>query len=298
VTIVMTIPLRAYGLIHVHLSSRMSGTTPNGGIVVSHAGVIGARALVDDALALIDDLTSEQWAADTACHGWRVFDVVTHLGFFINVIVDPAIVLPDNPSGISELLNDAAVRERADWSLTEVIDYYRAQSTVGLATLAALQDESMRDVPLTMGDLGTYRLAQLSDAVSFDHLVHLTSDLFAPFGPLPAVPVAIDKAIDPALDWMLAGLPQMNGDALLPVLARPIGLRLTGVSERSFLLARNDDGDKVVVVETDELPDDVATSSASDFLRWGTTRTAWRSAVTVTGEHSRVAAVLDAVNIV
>jgi hypothetical protein len=70
------------------------------------------------------------------------------------------------------------------------------------------------------------------------------------------------------------------------------------VSERSFLLARNDDGDKVVVVETDELPDDVATSSASDFLRWGTTRTAWRSAVTVTGEHSRVAAVLDAVNIV
>lgn len=265
---------------------------------MSLAGVEGARALVADTLALIDDLTPQQWALDSAAHGWRVQDVIAHQAFFFQFIADPDIVLPDNPGGTSEGLNDAGVRERADWSPAEVIEYYRVQSAAGLATLEALQGEELRDNPIAVAELGTYRLAQLSDAVSFDHLVHLSSDLLAPFGPLPDRPLAYEKALDPALDWMIAGLPKMNGTTLLPVLERPVGLRLTGLTERSFVLSRGDTGDDVVVVETDDLPADTAESTAVDFLRWATTRTAWRSHVTTTGDRGLVAAVLDAIDII
>ncbi|GAC67893.1 maleylpyruvate isomerase N-terminal domain-containing protein [Gordonia soli] len=266
---------------------------------MSDAGAAAAKGLVADTFSLLDQLRPEDWTADSAAHGWRVHDVITHMGFFFNFIADPDLVFPDNPSGMSERLNDAAVRERADWTSQQAIDYYRAQSAAGLATLEALQGEDLRDVPLEMLDLGTYRMSQLSDAVAFDHLVHLTSDLLAPHGPLsPAdLSVSVAAAIDPAIDWMIAGLPQMNGAALYPILSSPIGLRLVGATERTFVLTRGE-GNSVTVTETDDLPAEVATSAATEFLRWGTTRSAWRSAVTTAGDRTLVSSVLDAVNIV
>ncbi|MEV5649512.1 maleylpyruvate isomerase N-terminal domain-containing protein [Nocardia sp. NPDC052254] len=265
---------------------------------MSEAGVAAARALVDDVNALLDRLTPADWAADSACHGWRVHDVVTHLGFFFNFIADPNLVLPENPSGTSERLNDAAVRERADWSSQQAIGYYREQSVAGLAALEALQGAEMRDVPLTMLDLGTFRMGQLADAVAFDHLVHLSCDLIAPFGPVSPTEVSLSAAIDPAIDWMIAGLPQMNGAAVARALTRPIGLRLTGATERSFVLSRDTDSSSLLVTETDAVPDDLAVTSATDFLRWATTRSAWRSAVTLTGDHPLIAWALDEIDIV
>lgn len=264
---------------------------------MSTAGVTASRALVDNALKIIEGFGPDDWAADSACHGWRVHDVVTHMGFFFNFIADPALVLPDNPSGTSERLNDAAVHERADWSSGEVVAYYRAQSAAGLATLEALQGPDFAAATVDMLDLGTYRLAALADAVAFDHLVHLTCDLLAPRGPIAGGDVDVATAIDPAIDWTIAGLPQMCRAALDPALTRPVGLRLTGATERTFLLDRDDTG-SVAVTETDDLPADVATTDAVDFLSWSTTRTAWRSAVTVTGDRTSVSAVLDAINIV
>lgn len=131
--------------------------------------------------------------------------------------------------------------------------------------------------------------------------MHLTSDLLKPFGPLDSAEVSVSAAIDPpAIDWMIAGLPQMNGAALYPTLERPIGLHLTGATDRSFVLGRDTAGGIVTVTETADLPADVAASSAIDFLRWGTTRSAWRSAVTVAGGDRQYIAggVLDAVDIV
>ncbi|EME23675.1 maleylpyruvate isomerase N-terminal domain-containing protein [Rhodococcus triatomae] len=264
---------------------------------MSTAGVAASRALVDNALKIIEGFGPDDWAADSACHGWRVHDLVTHMGFFFNFIADPNLVLPDNPSGQSERLNDAAVRERADWTADQVVDYYRTQSEAGLATLEALQGPDFAAATVDMLDLGTYRLAALADAVAFDHLVHLVCDLLAPRGPIADGAVDVAAAIDPAVDWMIAGLPQMCRAALHPVLTGPIGLRLTGATERTFVLDRGAD-DTVVVTETRDLPTDVATTDAVDFLSWATTRTAWRSAVTVTGDRAAVSAVLDAVDVV
>jgi uncharacterized protein (TIGR03083 family) len=263
---------------------------------MSAKGSAAAKLLVADATRLFEGLTDDQWNADSACHGWRVQDVAAHLGYFFNTIADPSLKGPSDHDGTAERLNDASVRERADWTPQQVLAYYTEQATAALGTLDALQAPEMSEATLPLADLGTYRLSQLADAVAFDHLTHLTADLMQPFGPLPTQQVSTTEAIDPAIDWMIAGLPQMCGNALVPVLAGPIGLRLTGPTSRSFVIDK--DGENVVVTETDELPADVAASSAEDFLRWGTVRTAWRSAVEVTGDRAKVAAVLDKINIV
>lgn len=263
---------------------------------MSVQGVAAAKLLVADATALFESLTPQQWDADSACHGWRVHDVATHMGYFFNTMTDPSLKAPKDHDGTAERLNDASVRERADWTPEQVLAYYKEQAAGALGALEALQAPEMSEATLQLADLGTYRLAQLADAVAFDHLVHLSSDLMQPFGPLAARPVSVEAAIDPAIDWMIAGLPQMCSAAIAPIITGPIGLRLTGPTDRSFVLDR--DGDKVVVSETDQLPVDVATSDAEDFTRWSTFRTAWRPAVQVTGDRDRVAAVLDKINIV
>lgn len=263
---------------------------------MSDAGLVGARALAANTVKIAEQFGAAEWEADSACHGWRVHDLIGHMAFFFNFIADPNLVFPPNPSGKSERLNDAAVRERADLPHEQILDYYREQSEAGLATLEALQGAELRDNTLDMLDLGTYKLHLLSDAVSFDHLVHLTSDLLVPFGPIAGGDVDVAAAIDPAIDWMIAGLPQMCGDEVGAALTSPVALRLTGATDRTFVIAPEADG--VVVTETATLPGNVATSSATDFLRWGTTRSAWRSAVTISGDHTTVASVLDAIDIV
>jgi hypothetical protein len=256
------------------------------------------RALADFTLELLPRLSTDEWQADSACHGWRVQDVISHMAFFFNFIADPALDLPANPSGKAERLNDAAVRERADWSTTQVIDYYQAQSAAGLATLQTLQSAQMRDQPLELLDLGEYRMAQLSDAVAFDHLVHLTFDLLAPHGPLPHPTVDPAVAIDPAIDWMMSGVTQMCATSLLAVLDKPIGLTLTGATRRSFVIDRASDREEVLVTETGDLPGGAATSDAMDFLQWGTRRSAWRPVVEVGGDGALVARVLDAIDVI
>ncbi|ROZ50556.1 hypothetical protein EEB13_12410 [Rhodococcus sp. WS3] len=263
---------------------------------MSDAGLAGARALAENTVKIAEQFGTAEWEADSACHGWRIHDLVGHMAFFFNFIADPDLVFPPNPSGMSERLNDAAVRERADLPHEQILDYYREQSAAGLATLTALQGEELRDNALEMLDLGTYRLHQLSDAVSFDHLVHLTSDLLAPFGPISHGDIDVAAAIDPAIDWMVSGLPQMCGEAVAAALTSPVALRLTGATERTFVLARGGEG--VTVTETGDVPENIATTQATDFLRWGTTRSAWRSAVDVSGDRKTVAVVLDAINIV
>ncbi|MFV0535509.1 MAG: maleylpyruvate isomerase family mycothiol-dependent enzyme [Cumulibacter sp.] len=263
---------------------------------MSSQGLTAAQLLVADATALFEGLTDQQWAADSACHGWRVQDVATHMGYFFNTMTDPNLKGPTDHDGTAERLNDASVRERADWSPQEVLDYYTQQAAGALVALEALQAPEMSEATLQLAELGTYRLAQLTDAVAFDHLVHLTCDLMQPFGPLPAAQVSTAEAIDPALDWMLDGLPKMCSTTVAPALEGPIGLRLTGATQRSYVIDKNGDG--LGVTETDSLPEDVATSSAEDFLRWATMRTAWRPAVDITGSRERVSAVLDKINIV
>jgi uncharacterized protein (TIGR03083 family) len=266
---------------------------------MSTAAVTGTRALVANMLEMAKGFGPDDWAADSGCHGWRVQDVVAHMGFMFNFVADPNLQLPDGAPGTAEGLNDATVLQRADWTGAQVLDYYQQQSEAGLAMLDALQGEQFVNEKVELFELGSYPMAQLANATAFDHLTHLTGDLLSPYGPLPRFDVDVAAAIDPAVDWMVGGLPQMCGAAVYPVLRKPIGLRLTGPTNRGFRIERDPESEGAVkVTETDDVPADVATSDAAQFLRWATVRSAWRSAVSIAGDRASVAPVLDAVKIV
>ncbi|MFG1667824.1 maleylpyruvate isomerase N-terminal domain-containing protein [Streptomyces sp. Y7] len=267
---------------------------------MSDAGVIASRLLVADALRIARSLKPEEWQAQSAAEGWRVQDVFTHLAVFLNMVADPSMRLPDNPSGKAERMNDLTVDERRQWSPAQVLDYYEAQSRAGLAALEALQGPELADVPMRMAELGTYRMSELSDAMAFDHLVHLSADVLMPRGPVGGPVMILDETrVAPALEWMLSGLPKMSGGALFPVLTEPVRFVLDGPGALEFVLARAETGTAQVAVDRDGgSARHTVRSSTTDFLLWGTTREPWEKSTRIDGDVPYVAAVLGAIDIV
>ena len=121
------------------------------------------------------------------------------------------------------------VEPRKSWSAEQVLDELRTYAQPLIDTLVQLQEPPVASAPLTMADLGTYEMHQLADAYAFDVYCHLHVDVLAPRGPIVRdLPAPDDLQVRPAVGWMLAGLPQMQGDAFAFV-DRAIGLELTGV---------------------------------------------------------------------
>jgi uncharacterized protein (TIGR03083 family) len=171
------------------------------------------EAIRADRAALLDiarELTDEQWQAPSGCAGWRVQDLVAHLGNLFWLVVDPAAV-PATAGLPTEVAQEQAVQARRDWSAADVLADYEAVSKTGLDRLAEFAG---LDGELSLGDLGTYQLAVLPSAYSFDHYTHIRADLFAPRGPLTGEPPPSDQLrLGPALDWIEAALPQQNAAA-------------------------------------------------------------------------------------
>jgi len=71
---------------------------------------------------------------------------------------------------------------------------------------------------------------------------------------------------------------------------------LTGPGGGSWDIAR--DGDAIAVGAPVGDADATVTSSAHDFVLWGTVRTPWREACLIEGDQSVAATFLDALNII
>ena len=90
-----------------------------------------------------------------------------------------------------------------------------------------------------------------------------------------------------------------SGDCLERELAGPIHLVLTGPGGGTWRLSPSSDAIEVSAASSDSGPVAATlTSSAHDFVLWGTTRLPWRQACTVDGDEFVVARFLDALNIV
>ena len=123
--------------------------------------------------------------------------------------------------------------------------------------------------------------------------------MLAPLGPIErGLPQADDLRIRPAIGWMLAGLPQMQGDALT-FLDRPIELRLEGPGGGAWLVRRETDGPVVIAEPAGETTSAASIrSSAMSFVVWGTKRSDWRDDVELEGDHQLATRFLDTLNIV
>jgi uncharacterized protein (TIGR03083 family) len=179
-------------------------------------------------LEICGRLTDEQWQAPSGCAGWRVQDLVAHLGNLFWLVVDPG-TLPDTTGLPVEAAQDVAVQARRDWSAAEVLADYEAVSKAGLDKLAELVGV---DTEVSFGDFGTYPLRVLPSAYSFDHYTHIRADLFGPRGPLADEPPPSDELrIGSALDWVAAALPEQNAAAAG---ACTLEIQVTGAGARSI----------------------------------------------------------------
>jgi hypothetical protein len=264
--------------------------------------VDAVRVGVDEALEVFESLTEEEWQRPSGCAGWRVQDVAAHISSNCKETSEPspppATPLPPMPA---ERLMDLLVEPRRSWSASQVLDELRTYGPRLVDTLGAMQQPPVAGSPLTVADLGTYEMHQLADAYAFDLYCHLRHDVLAPRGPIerPVAP-ADDLRAGPAVEWMLAGLPQMQGD-VFDFVDRTIALRLDGPGGGTWSISPAGGGRVVVApIESDESVDAAATirSDSHDFVAWGTKRTDWRDSVALDGDRELATRFLDTLNIV
>lgn len=248
---------------------------------------------------VLTGLSPDDWSKPSGCDGWRVQDLLAHVTSNQKEFVDPT-PPPDEPvpSMTAEEAMEALVAPRKDWTVEELLAEYDRYADAWFGVLDAMQQEPTASTMGPLADLGTYPMHMVANAFAFDHYCHLRIDLLAPTGPLVAdIGDATDAEIRPGIEWMLAGIPQMQPGVLDAVISQPLGLRLTGPGGGEWTIRT--EGSEIVVAEG-IAGDVVATveSSAHDFVRWGTQRCDWRECCTVEGDRDRAAIVLDTLNIV
>jgi uncharacterized protein (TIGR03083 family) len=267
---------------------------------VSREALGAVRVGIDDALNVFESLSEEEWGRPSGCTGWRVQDVAAHMSSNFKEAADPSPPpVEPLPSMPAERLMDLLVQPRLDWTPQQVLTELRTYAPRLVETLEALQEPPLATSPLTVADLGTYEMHQLADAYAFDVYCHLRVDVLAPRGPIERrVPQADDLRIRPAVGWMLAGLPQMQGDAFAFV-DRSIGLRLGGPGGGDWVIAP--EGDGRLAVEASAAASEAAAvihSSADVFVVWGTKRADWREYTELEGDLELAGRFLDTLNIV
>jgi uncharacterized protein (TIGR03083 family) len=231
------------------------------------------EGLAADRAALLEicaGLETAHWESPSGCPGWRVQDVVSHLGALFWVMVDPT-RLPVTGDLPTEEVQDLLVEQRRAMTATEVLADYEEVSGRALEVLPTFDGI---DTELAMGDLGTYPISQLDTAFAFDHFVHIRFDLFSPRGSLSGpVPPSDALRLRPAMDWVEAALPQQSA-ASFEWAPGAVEFIITGPAARTFSAGT---GDVMAEVRTD----------AATFVRCVTRRAGWDTeSVTVTGDEA------------
>ncbi|MEV8559098.1 maleylpyruvate isomerase family mycothiol-dependent enzyme [Streptomyces sp. NPDC051917] len=266
---------------------------------MTHAGLAAARSSTEQLAEIIPQLDDGQWELPSACAGWRVIDVVAHLAALASEAVDPPPPDPSLPKN-RERYHDLRVDERRGWSHAEVLDEWRRSTPRQLDLLAAAQEPPGADEPVEVAGLGTYPRHLLANTMAFNVFCHLRNDLLAPDGPLPfTLPEPTDDQVAPAIEFMLAGLPQMQGPELTATVSRPLVLDLTepGAITVTILPAIAPDGQLTVTPGADAAATRIH-STALDFIAWATTRKPWRDHCRITGDASTATPFLDHLDII
>ena len=267
---------------------------------VTIEAVAAHEALHNRILEVARTLTESEWIAPSACAGWRVRDVVAHIGAGARNLIDP-LPMPDErlplPS-VREREHDVHVDIRRDWPIGDVLDEMEVYGAQRLARLGTLQEEPLASTPLEVPGLGTYPMHAVANGLAFDCLCHLYHDIAAPGGPVQReLPAPSHEELYPVVQWMMWGLPQMQGPELDESLTSPVTIRLTGPGESTWTVYRPDPEGGLVVEESGG-GDAAVTSTAFAFVSWGTARTPWRSACETEGDIARMSGFLSTLNIV
>lgn len=238
-------------------------------------------------------LTEEEWNAPSAADGWRVRDVVAHLGALSRSMYAPAAGLSALRADDIERENDRAVAHRGEWTSSRVLAAYQRSSS-RLRTFAAIVTRSpLAGMPIPMAGVGRFPLGQmLTSAIVFDHHTHLRHDIIPALG-LPEPPTDGHR-MSVVTGWMIMVLDEQVRRSPLTWLEAPVSLSLAGDGGGAWIVGTHGVIRKPVARVAAEI-----LAPAPSFPLWGTQRAPWRSTdVVVTGDRGTAERFLDAVNIV
>ena len=261
---------------------------------MSHAAIVALTAEIARAQEVFGSLTDSDWQAASACEGWRVQDVACHMASVFHSIADPSTITGGDSPDV-EANAEVPVQERKDWTVAQVRAEYDQWSVAGLAALTGLQEPPMHDMVIPLANLGSHPMHLLANAIVFDHYCHLRHDIGAAVASAAALPHD-DAALAATLEWMLAGIPQMCGDALAGC-DTGLNLVVEGPAAGNWVL-RPGNPWSVSSGRDDTLA--TATTSAHSFVSWATKRADWRSSgVTLSGPTSvGTEATLDSLDVI
>ena len=261
---------------------------------MTHAAIAALNVEVGRAKEIFASLTPAEWEAASGCDGWRVQDVAQHMAATFQTIAAPD-TLDGGDSGKAEVSAEVPVQQRKGWTPAEVIAAYDEWAEKGVAALTALQEAPMADTVVPLSDLGEHPLHLLANGIVFDHYCHLRHDIGAAVDRAAQLPRDA-AALGATLEWMLAGLPQMCAAELDAAPNQAVNLVFDGPAANNYCISPGPDGWTVSNHHDDDAP--VIRTTAHDFVSWGTQRADWRGTSTGDVSNERVAAVLDAINII
>lgn len=243
-------------------------------------------------LMLCRDLSDADWQTQSAAAGWRVKDVVAHMGSAYRALFGTT-ALELMRSNDIERTNDVLVEQRRDWQPSRVIAEYERWSQVMLRLMGPVSRTPVARAPMRLAELGRFRVGQLLCAIVFDTHTHLRHDIAPALG--RAVPATDANRMAVVLEWMMAVLSNQLRAAQPEWLDRPVSIALSGPGGGCWVVRPD------CSVELGSPADTAAQidGAALEFPEWGTQRASWRArGVTVGGDADYGARFLDAVNVV
>jgi uncharacterized protein (TIGR03083 family) len=257
------------------------------------SAITALQSEIARARELISSLTAEEWSTPSGCTDWSVQDVVCHMASVFHSIADPSTIEGGDSHDVEQNA-EVPVQARRAWTTQQVLAEYDEWAEKGLAALTALQSPPMADTVIPLANLGSHPMHLLGNAIVFDHYCHLRHDIGHAVARAADLPHDAD-ALTATLEWMLAGLPQMCQPAL-SACTQGVNLRFEGPAASEYTLTPATPLWIVTPGSNPTFP--TATTSAHDFVSWGTKRATWRDSTTVDGDTDAAAPTLDALNII
>jgi uncharacterized protein (TIGR03083 family) len=244
-------------------------------------------------LALCRDLDDDEWLTASAASGWRIQDVVAHIGSGCRAVFTPAVLKMMRSKDI-ERFNDVFVDRRRDWTPAQTLAEYERWSGRLTSLAGAITQTPLANVRLPLAELGRFPAGfLLAGAMVFDHHTHLRHDIAPALGrPVPGTDAARMAVV---LDWMFAVLSNQLHAARPSWLEHPVAITLDGPGGGCWLV--RPDGSAA------REPADLAVARiaglALEFPEWGTSRVDWRHRdVKIDGDIDYGTRFVDMLNVV
>lgn len=245
-------------------------------------------------LSFCAELSQSQWRADSAAAGWRVQDVVAHLGASCRALFTPAAITLLTTRDI-ERANNIPVDSRRHWHWSQVLAEYERWSGRTLRAASLVARSPARALRTRLGELGSFTVGLvLPGALVFDHHTHLRHDIAHAIGaPAPGTDAGRMSVV---VEWMLAVLANQLRANPPSWLRAPVCLELYGDGGGRWLI--RPDG-TIATAAGDCGPVASIRGNVNSFPVWATKRVDWRTSdIAISGNQELLTTLLDLMNIV